>query len=135
MRKIVLLFVLMAFVCADEVQQEGSEIILEISITDYIKIINCLLAQESLMKDVTELIEMIKTQDFTKLIELAIRLYTAVTIERSLPLVNLGLSGRYAYADPVPHLTGVGSLLKNAFQACFSLDPIESLTWLPPFII
>ena len=76
MRKIVLLFVLMAFVCADEVQQEGSEIILEISITDYIKIINCLLAQESLMKDVTELIEMIKTQDFTKLIELAIRLYT-----------------------------------------------------------
>ena len=85
MRKIVLLFVLMAFVCADEVQQEGSEIILENSITDYIKIINCLLDQESLMKDVTELIEMIKTQDFTKLIELAIRLYTDGTVKLTLP--------------------------------------------------
>ena len=77
MNKIALFFAIfaVAFACAPE-DSEVPEIMLENSVTDYIELVKCLLGNEDLVKDVTDIIGLIKAQDFNQLIFAAIKLYT-----------------------------------------------------------
>lgn len=77
MNKIALFFVIIAvaFACEQE-DTEVPEIMLENSVTDYIELVKCLLGNEDLLKDVTDIIGLIKAQDFNQLIFAAIKLYT-----------------------------------------------------------
>ena len=76
MNKIALFFVIIAVAFACEPEEEVPEIILENSVTDYIEIVKCLLGHEELIKDVTDIIGIVKSQDFTKILVAAIKLYT-----------------------------------------------------------
>ena len=76
MNKIAIFIILFAAVFACDPVIPEEEVILESSLDDYIEVIKCLLSNEPLIKDVSDLIAAIKAQDFTQLFAIAMRLYT-----------------------------------------------------------
>lgn len=76
MNKIAIFIILFTavFSCDPVIPEE--EVVLKSSLDDYIEIIKCLLSNEPLIKDVSDLIAAIKAQDFTQLFAIAMRLYT-----------------------------------------------------------
>ena len=55
---------------------ELDDIVFDAGIDDYIELIKCLLGKAELIKDVTVLIEAIKTGEYQQLLVIAMRLYT-----------------------------------------------------------
>ena len=76
MNKIAIFIILFAAVFACDPVIPEEEVILESSLDDYIEVIKCLLSNEPLIKDVSDLIAAIKAQDFTQFFAIAMRLYT-----------------------------------------------------------
>ena len=76
MKKIFVFFVCLCVVFSAENVEQTEEVVLENSITDYIELIKCLLANETLVNDVMDVYEIIVKQDFNQLIAAAMKLYT-----------------------------------------------------------
>ena len=76
MKKIFVFFVCLCVVFSAENVELTEEVVLENSITDYIELIKCLLANETLVNDVMDVYEIIVKQDFNQLIAAAMKLYT-----------------------------------------------------------
>ena len=81
MRKIAILFLLLALAFAQEVKEIEleviqDEVVLEAGIEDYIEIIKCLISNEKLVDEVMSLVEIVKTGEFEKLLPLLLQLYT-----------------------------------------------------------
>ena len=77
MNKIAIFFVLIAAVLACGPSDE--QIQLQQGIDEYIEIIKCFLGKTELISDITSVIEVIKSGDYSKLLPLAIQVYTHVT--------------------------------------------------------
>ena len=70
MKQLGLLLLLLVAVSSSEVKQESSN-----DITEYIEIIKCFLNQDNLINDISTLIETIKSGEYDKLLQLALKLY------------------------------------------------------------
>ena len=79
MKKVLLIFALIAVAFACEPVEEPQEIMLETTFSDYIEIIKCLLNNEPLMKDIKTAIALVTAGEFEKLLPLIFQLYTDVS--------------------------------------------------------
>ena len=79
MKKVLLIFALIAVAFACEPVEEPQEIMLETTFSDYIEIIKCLLNNEPLMKDIKTAIALVAAGEFEKLLPLIFQLYTDVS--------------------------------------------------------
>ena len=70
MKQLGLLLLLLVAVSSSEVKQEHSN-----DITEYIEIIKCFLNQNNLINDISTLIETIKSEEYDKVLQLALKLY------------------------------------------------------------
>ena len=70
MKQLGLLLLLLVAVSSSEVKQEHSN-----DITEYIEIIKCFLNQDNLINDISTLIETIKSGEYDKVLQLALKLY------------------------------------------------------------
>ena len=92
MNKIAIFFVLIAAVLACGPTDE--QIQLQQGIDEIVEVIKCFLGKTELVSDITSAIEVIKSGEYTKLLPIAIQLYTHVTaaVKECLP-IEISLEG------------------------------------------
>ena len=123
MNKIAIFFVLIAAVLACGPSEE--QIQLQQGIDEYIEIIKCFLGKTELISDITSVIEVIKSGDYTKLLPLAIQVYTHVTaaLKECLVPKEVSLEGISTPACLVACQTLTNTTLKAACKAACVFDP------------
>ena len=123
MNKIAIFLVLIAAVLACGPSEE--QIQLQQGIDEYIEIIKCFLGKTELISDITSVIEVIKSGDYTKLLPLAIQVYTHVTAAFKECLVpkEVSLEGISTPACLVACQTLTNTTLKAACKAACVFAP------------
>lgn len=75
MKAIGILLSLLAIVSCTQIESKVPN-----DITDYIEIVKCFLNQENLLQDISSVVDIIKSGEYDKLLSLAFKLYTDVSV-------------------------------------------------------